>query len=186
MCGRMDKAKEYAIACLVAAALSIPLFAVFQAVGPWSVYNYAPSREQAGYVRTAEALKSGAPFVLDLGNQDGLITFPSFHTVLAVLTAVALWPIRYLRWPSTVLSVLIVLSTVSTGWHYVSDVLGGLLVAAVALAVARGYLRLERAESWAFWKRTKTTAVAREAGRQAHATGEDVAEGLVLTARPGR
>jgi membrane-associated phospholipid phosphatase len=160
MCGRMDKAKEYAIACAAAAALAIPLFAVFQAVGPWAVYGYAPSPDQAGYVRTFEALKSGAPFVIDLGNQDGLITFPSFHAVLAVLTAVALWPIRYLRWPSTVLSALIVISTVSTGWHYVSDVLGGLLIAAAALAVARGYLRLERAPSWVFWKRAKAAALA--------------------------
>lgn len=157
MCNRMDKAKEYTIAALAAAVICIPLLAVFQAVGPWSVYHFDPSTDQVGYVRTMETLKSGVPFVLDLGNHDGLITFPSFHAVLAVLTGVALWPIRYLRWPSTALSVLIVLSTVSTGWHYITDVLGGLVIAAIALAVARGYLRLERAESWAFWRRTKPT-----------------------------
>jgi len=158
MCGRMDKAKEYAVACLFAAAVSIPFLAVFRAVGPWSVYGYPPSPEQEGTMRTLLALKSGAPFVLDLGNHDGLICFPSFHAALAVLAAAALWPVRYLRWPATVLAALIVVSTVTTGWHYVSDVLGGLLLSTASLAVARGYLRLERAENWAFWKRGRTSA----------------------------
>jgi membrane-associated phospholipid phosphatase len=158
MCGRMDKAKEYAVACLFAAAVSIPLVAACPAIGPWSVYGYTPSPEQEGTTHTLLALRSGAPFLLDLGNQDGLICFPSFHTILAVLTAVALWPNRYLRWPCAVLAGLIVLSTLTTGWHYLSDVLGGLVLTAVSLVVARGYLRLERAESWAFWKRAKATA----------------------------
>jgi hypothetical protein len=157
MWGRMDKAKEYAVACLFAAAVSIPLLSVFRALGPWSVYGYTPSQEQEGATHTLLALRAGVPFVIDLGNHDGLITFPSFHTVLAILTAVALWPFRYLRWPSAVLTVLVVLSTVTTGWHYVADVLGGLVVTAASLAAARCYLRLERAQNWAFWKRTITT-----------------------------
>ncbi len=158
MCGRMDKAKEYAVACLFAAAVSIPLLAIYPAAGPWSHYSYTPSPEQESATHTLLTLRSGAPFLLDLGNQDGLICFPSFHTILAVLTAVALWPVRFLRWPSAVLAMLIVLSTVTTGWHYLSDVLGGLVLTAASLAVARGYLRLERVENWAFWKRPKTAA----------------------------
>src|SRR5262249_55436 len=77
---------------------------------------------------------------------------------LAVLAAAALWPVRYLRWPAAVLAALIVVSTVTTGWHYVSDVLGGLALAALSLAVARGYLRLARVGSWGFWKRGRTMA----------------------------
>jgi membrane-associated phospholipid phosphatase len=167
MVGRMDKAKEYAVACLFAAAVSMPLFAAFRAVGPWSVYGYTPSPEQAGEVRTLLALKSGAPFLLDLGNQDGLIAFPSFHAVLAVLAAAALWPVRYLRWPAAVLAALIVVSTVTTGWHYVTDVLAGLVVAAASLAVARGYLRLERrAEAWAFRRREPVAEAFQVTGSQ--------------------
>jgi membrane-associated phospholipid phosphatase len=184
MCGRMDKAKEYAVASLFAGAVAIPLLAVFPAAGPWSYYGYAPSAEQEGALRTLMTLRSGTPFLLDLGNQDGLICFPSFHTILALLTAVALWPVRYLRWPAAAVAGLVVLSTMTTGWHYFSDVLGGLVLTAVSLAVARAYLRLERAESWAFWKRTKTTTAAKVRPR------EEASEGggndLALTARSGR
>jgi membrane-associated phospholipid phosphatase len=49
----------------------------------------------------------------------------------------------YVRRPAAVLACLIVVSTVTTGWHYVADVLGGLLVAGVSIGVAGGYLRLE-------------------------------------------
>jgi membrane-associated phospholipid phosphatase len=153
--GRMDKAKEFAIASLAAAAVSIPLLAFFQAAGPWSIYGYAPSPEQAGMTRTLLALRSGEAFELDLGNHDGLICFPSFHTVLAVLCCVALWPVPFVRWPSAIVAGLIVLSTVTTGWHYIVDVLGGLIVAAAALAAARGYLRLEQVESWAWWRQAR-------------------------------
>jgi membrane-associated phospholipid phosphatase len=181
LCGRMDKAKEYAVATLFAAAVSIPLVAVCPAIGPWSVYGYAPSPEQDGVTRTLLALRTDAPFLLDLGNHDGLICFPSFHTILAVLTAVALWPIRYVRWPAALLAGLIVVSTVTTGWHYVTDVLGGLVLTAASLAVARGYLRLERAESWAFWKRSRTASAAEPCyGEPAGARG--VNDDLTLTA----
>jgi membrane-associated phospholipid phosphatase len=182
MCGRMDKAKEYAIACLFAAAVSIPLLLVFQAIGPWSVYSYPASPEQEGAARTLLALKSDAPFLLDLDNHAGLICFPSFHTILAVLAASALWGVRYLRWPAAILAALIVVSTVTTGWHYVVDVLGGLVVAAASLAVAQGYLRLEQTESWAFWKRPKVTARQRDAGSRE----EDKADNLALTLQSDR
>ena len=38
MCGKMRAAKEYAIATLASALVSIPLFAAFQAVGPWGKF----------------------------------------------------------------------------------------------------------------------------------------------------
>jgi hypothetical protein len=146
--GRMDKAKEYALACLAAAAISMPIFAAFQALGPWSYYGYAPSPHQAESMRTFLALKTDGPIELDLSDLNGLICFPSFHTILAVLAAAALWPFPYLRWFAAVLAGLIVVSTVTTGWHYLADVAGGLLVAPASLALARGYLWLEPRVGW--------------------------------------
>jgi len=81
--------------------------------------------------------------VLDLAYRDGLICFPSFHTILAVLAGVALWSIPYLRWAAAALAALIVVSTVTTGTHYVVDVVAGLGVAFVAFGVAKGYTWLE-------------------------------------------
>lgn len=141
---RMDKAKEFAIGCIVAAGIAMPIFACFQAVGPWDYYGFSPAIPSlSGKAEMLASLKTGGLFVIDMTNRDGLITFPSFHVVLTVLAAVALWPVRYLRWITTVWAALIVVSTVTTGIHYLIDVFGGLAVAGIAYGCARAYLRWE-------------------------------------------
>ncbi|HKI37714.1 MAG TPA: phosphatase PAP2 family protein [Gemmataceae bacterium] len=142
LCGRMASAKEFALSSVAAAAISLPLFAAFPALGPWSYYGYAPSSPQAESMQVLLALKGDDGFVLDLSDLNGVICLPSFHTILAVLSATALWSIPYLRWAAAALAVLIVLSTVATGWHYLVDVMAGLLVAPASVAAARGYLWL--------------------------------------------
>ena len=143
LCGQMGRAKEYVIAVLASVLITFPLFAVFQAEGPWGFYGYAPSADQQKYADAFSALKTGQWVELSFCHTEGLITFPSFHTILAVLAAFALWPIRCVRWPAALLAGLIVASTVTTGWHYVSDVVAGLVIAAVAGTAAKGYTRLE-------------------------------------------
>ena len=49
----------------------------------------------------------------------------------------SLWSFKYLRIPAVILSGLIILSTMTTAWHYFVDVLSGILVAAAAIAVSR-------------------------------------------------
>jgi membrane-associated phospholipid phosphatase len=143
LCGHMRRAKEYIVAGSVAVLITLPLFAVFQAEGPWSRYGYPPRPDQQKYIATLSYLKTDQWFDLHLEQTEGLITFPSFHAVLAVLAAFALRPIRCVRWPAAVLAGLIVVSTVTTGWHYVADVVAGVLIAAAACAAAKGFTRLE-------------------------------------------
>jgi len=55
-----------------------------------------------------------------------------------------LWPIRGLRIVGVAMAGLVVVSTVSTGWHYVVDVIAGFAMAAVALGIARLVVEPER------------------------------------------
>ena len=66
--------------------------------------------------------------------------FPSFHVIWAVLSARALWGFRRLRIPVSMLAGLLSVSTMTTGWHYFVDVLGGLVVAEVSILAAKAYL----------------------------------------------
>ncbi len=135
---RMDLSKRFVVGSIIAATISLPIFAVVQAVGPWEHYDFPPAIDSLGAkAQLLSTLKMDEPFVIDIKNRDGLITFPSFHVVLTVLAAVALWPIRWLRWPATVWAALIVISTVTTGIHYTIDVLGGLGLAVTAHAGAK-------------------------------------------------
>jgi membrane-associated phospholipid phosphatase len=88
------------------------------------------------HVHTLEALRSGAMSVIRLDNLEGLITFPSFHTTNAILFAWALWPIRYVRIAVLALNVLMIASTPTSGSHYFIDLVGGTVVAFLAIAAA--------------------------------------------------
>jgi len=145
LCDKLAAVKEYFIACVVSAAISIPLFAAFQAVGPWHYYGYAPDAEQERTTKIFLALKSEKWVEVDASNSACVVAFPSFHTILAVLSASALWRIPYVHWFAVLLACLIIVSTVTTGWHYLADVLAGLAIAAVSFAAARGYSWLEAA-----------------------------------------
>ena len=135
--------KEYILANIVSGEIAIPLFAALPAVGPWHYYGYTPNAEQERTTRVFFALKSEDWYVLESANVAGVITFPSFHTILAILSALALWRIPYVRWLAALLACLILVSTVTTGWHYLVDVLAGIAIAAVSVAAVRGYAWLE-------------------------------------------
>jgi membrane-associated phospholipid phosphatase len=141
--GRLKAAQEYVIGCVIAVAVSFPLFAVFQAHGPWVHYSYVPALDQTEYMRVFAAVRSEPVFTMDLRYANGLMCFPSFHTILAALAGAALWSIPYVRWVAAAWAGLIVLSTVTTGTHYLIDVIVGLAVAAVSVAGAKGFSRVE-------------------------------------------
>jgi hypothetical protein len=137
LAGHMKRAREFLLANLTAFAIGVPLFAVLPAVGPWYYYHLAPNTPQSDCWAQLLALRLPGPYIFQ--DQAGVICFPSFHVIWAILSAAALWDYRFLRLPITLLSALIVASTLTTGWHYFSDVLGGIAVAALSMAVARAY-----------------------------------------------
>jgi hypothetical protein len=140
--GRVVAAMETIVACVISISLAFPAFAMLQARGPWRFYGYAPLINQDGFEAQFDALKSKAWYFVDFGYKEGIICFPSYHTILAVLAAVALSRIPYLGWIAKVWAALIVVSTLTTGSHYVVDVLAGLAIAALSVAGARGVSRL--------------------------------------------
>ena len=80
-----------------------------------------------------DGLRSGARTLVTWRDAEGLITFPSFHTIWAVLLVAAFYGCRRLFWPVALLNVLVVLSTITTGMHYFSDVIAGLMISAVVI-----------------------------------------------------
>lgn len=137
-------AQEYVISCVASVLICFPFFACFQAYGPWVAYGFSPNPAQQSFMDVFAALKRDEPFVMDLGYVNGLLCFPSFHTILAVLPAAALRHTPYVRWIAALWAALIVVSTVTTGWHYIVDVLAGLAVAGCCVLVAKGFTALER------------------------------------------
>jgi membrane-associated phospholipid phosphatase len=88
------------------------------------------------YFPTLEALRTGVQKFIPLCDFEGLISFPSFHTVSAILYAWALWPLARLRWLSVPLNLLMILGTPGFGAHYIVDVIAGVVVAILSIIVA--------------------------------------------------
>jgi PAP2 superfamily len=140
LAGRRKAAQEFLAANCIAFAIAIPLFVLFPAVGPWAIYHFPARPDQQQCENLLLALRSSSTFLAMPGQDAGIMCFPSFHVVWAVLSARALWGFRSLRAPVGILATLISISTMTTGWHYLVDVLGGLVVAEVSILVARTYL----------------------------------------------
>lgn len=137
MTGRFNKGKEFLISVLFAALMTALVFAFFPAIGPWSVEHFQPYYNQAWETKELLAIRSNGRFLADPDASRGLITFPSFHVALSVLCAYALWPFRRLRPLVALIAVLICLSTVATGWHYVVDGIAALILASCSIWAAR-------------------------------------------------
>lgn len=108
---------------MVAAVVVLAFFVLLPAEGPCRV---APSPSQAHYLDHFWSLRSGVRTGMSLTDTEGLITFPSFHTIWALLL-VAACP-RRLRPVSVVLNAAVIVATLTTGWHYLADVLSGVVV----------------------------------------------------------
>jgi len=144
LAGAMRRAKEFVVGTVVAGIISFSLFGIVQAIGPWSIYPYEPHAAQAEVQRVFLSLKQPGDYHFDLNHVEGLISFPSFHTILAVLSAYALWPVRKLRWPAALIAGAVVVSTVTTGWHYVVDTYVGLAISVATVGTAKAYSWVEQ------------------------------------------
>ncbi len=113
------------------------------AIGAYEYYQPASELKvfsaQAGvwHLDHFNALRDGTYDQFRLSEIEGLVTFPSFHTTLALLTVWCYWPLRWLRWPILVLNIFVLLGTVLEGGHHVIDMVVGAGLAFVAIAVAR-------------------------------------------------
>jgi hypothetical protein len=120
---RREPLERFLQQMMVAGLIVLACFLLVPAVGPCAV---APSADQVHYLEHFQALRAGARTGVNLADAEGLITFPSFHTVWALLL-VAACP-RPLKPVSVLLNAAVLVATLTTGWHYLSDVLAGIIV----------------------------------------------------------
>ena len=137
---RFIRLQQYIVAITLALIITLLVFAfapavasyAFLQVPPSDYANLAPSVPYE-HIRHLEAMRTGANFVISERNLEGLITFPSFHTVCGLLFIWALFPLRRLRWWVVALNVLMILATPIEGAHYFIDLIGGAVVAGLAI-----------------------------------------------------
>jgi membrane-associated phospholipid phosphatase len=138
---RFLRLQQYIFAVAIALAVTLVIFTFVPAVGAYAYLQIPPERyanldpiltfEQ---MRHLEAMRTMSWSVIR--DMEGLISFPSFHTISAILFTWAMFPVRKLRWWILGLNAALIASTPVQGAHYFIDVLGGGVVAAIAILAA--------------------------------------------------
>ncbi|MBO0734789.1 MAG: phosphatase PAP2 family protein, partial [Methylocapsa sp.] len=151
---RFDRLDRLTLAFMLAGAVSIGFWAIFPNLGalplhyahglPGPTFTLVMSKEEA---MQQLALFSGPVPVLRFSSLMGIIGCPSFHTVMAVLTVEALWPIPLAGILSLACNIVVLLSVPADGGHHFVDVGAGILVSFASLALARALLAREAGES---------------------------------------
>jgi membrane-associated phospholipid phosphatase len=86
------------------------------------------------FFQTIQSLRNDTTPILDFSDSQGLVTFPSFHAVMAIITTYALRDLRVVSLLGLViLNSLEIISTLTEGGHYLVDVIGGIIVAVASI-----------------------------------------------------
>ena len=131
-CRRPQRNAELLANATLALLLTTAIFCLFPAFGPGVG---VPGFELA-YLDDLTGLRNGTLPSLDVMLLKGVITFPSFHAVLAVLF---MWSHRGARSfvPAAALNMVMLVAIPSEGGHYLVDIFGGFAVAAVTIVALR-------------------------------------------------
>jgi membrane-associated phospholipid phosphatase len=137
----------FCIALAASAMIAMGVWTLFPSFGAFAVYALPASVAakvnaalDGNYAQQLHALLANGPGFITPRAVKGLIGFPSFHTVMALLTIWYAREVPYLRWVSLVLNILVVASTPIHGGHHLVDILGGTITAALAIWASDGIL----------------------------------------------
>jgi membrane-associated phospholipid phosphatase len=144
--GQGERLAEFlALACITSIGIAAGMM-VLPAAGAYAFYHLSlGSYEHFGagagmwHYDLLMALRTGAVSVIDFAtpNSNTLVTFPSGHTVLAIIMTYATRGSRWTFVPALAINTMMLVSTIPVGGHHLFDVLVGGLIAASAIWVVR-------------------------------------------------
>jgi hypothetical protein len=141
--GSFNRALQFAGACLTAYYLGLLLFYLWPSYGPFISCSHHLDRYPS-YLTTYAFQKAEMLGVAAIAQRKShfvaggyYIAFPSLHIALPII---AMWFLRRWRiafWLLMAYNIVIAIAIVFLEWHYVIDFLGGIVVAALALAMVQ-------------------------------------------------
>ena len=129
--GQPRRGGEFIAMLLLSVLPTIAVSALLPGAGAF-VYDHVAAHPP--FVAEFAALRQGEVAVIDLPRMQGVITFPSFHTTLALLFVRALRGNPVFFALGALLNAVVLLSVPSEGGHYLVDLLAGAAVAGLAIA----------------------------------------------------
>ncbi|HEX2761620.1 MAG TPA: phosphatase PAP2 family protein, partial [Rhizomicrobium sp.] len=148
--GRLEALYGLALALTFGAVITVAFWTAFPSFGAFSVFRLPPAVESrlglvlaADYGRILTHMLEHGPGLITPTEIRGLVGFPSYHTLQAL---VLFWYARrepWLRWPSLALNLLVLAAIPVQGGHHLVDMFGGFAVTGAAIGLS------DRAIAWA-------------------------------------
>jgi PAP2 superfamily len=136
------------LATLLAAVITFAVAAVLPAFGAYHHFETLLDFDKVKIflvvtnARLADLLNlRGSRPAIPIDDYQGIITFPSVHTVLGILFVWAAWPSLVMRWATIPVNGLLIKATPTFGAHYGADVIAGAGVAFVGIWAASSISR---------------------------------------------
>lgn len=119
-------------------ATSLPIVAVSGFLPAFSAWiHYGVGVEHAYHMAAFTGLRDGTLRTLAPLDAVGIVTFPSFHTAMALIVVYACRGLRWLFWPAAAANAGVLVSIPPFGGHYLVDMLAGGAVTAAAILWTR-------------------------------------------------
>ncbi|MGQ0456952.1 MAG: phosphatase PAP2 family protein [Hyphomicrobium sp.] len=143
--GRTDDLWNVIALLILGCIVTVIISGLVPAIAPYTYYGVDPASYDAlekmspgiGRYHVADvlALHSGQYAAFEFGKNAGLITFPSYHAMVAFTAVYGMRSFKYAFWPVAALNVLVIVSTIPVGGHYLVDIIGGGAVFIACLAL---------------------------------------------------
>ncbi|HVX73724.1 MAG TPA: phosphatase PAP2 family protein [Dongiaceae bacterium] len=125
--GRLATLLEFVVVLSVTSVVTVIVGAMMPGVGAHHFYGI-PDHGAASFVPAILGSHDGTLLFLDMDKVEGLVVFPSYHTVISLALIVAFWPIRILRYAGLAANAALIAGVPVWGSHYFIDVVSGFAV----------------------------------------------------------
>jgi len=128
--GRGDCVRELVALLIVTGIAVVVLSGPFPAQSAWAYYGV--DLHKAYHLADLNTLRDQTVQVIDVGRQTGIVTFPSYHTAIALILVWVTRGIAPLFWPALILNLGVLVAIPTEGGHYLVDMLAGAAITALA------------------------------------------------------
>jgi membrane-associated phospholipid phosphatase len=128
--------RDFTVHIFISALACIFISALFPGESAWVHYG-AEDSVHAYHLAHFTGLRDGTMTSIEVMSIGGVVTFPSFHTALALVSVYAVRQNRGVFAAILCLNIAVIASTFTEGGHYLADVIGGALIAAASIHVRK-------------------------------------------------
>lgn len=135
-----EKLAEFCRLYLIVISITFVIAMFYPAIGAYEYLQISPELldnfdPNVGriHIEPLLRLRENNGFLVSFSNITGLVSFPSFHTSLAILITYSLRDIKWVFPFAIVANIIVLIATVPIGGHYLTDILAGIVLTSAAI-----------------------------------------------------